>query len=66
MRKANILLAILNQINAYIRQQSLDGWHKAGIGKEVFKVHPSWSALSSKAEVTGVSLTDVFKEGHWS
>ena len=38
----------------------------AGINTEVFKAHSTRSASSSKAEVTGVSLTDVIKQGHWS
>ena len=33
---------------------------------EVFKAHSTQSASSSKAEVTGVSVTDIFKEGHRS
>ena len=33
---------------------------------EVFKAHSSQSASSSKAEVTGASVTDIFKEGHRS
>ena len=38
----------------------------AGIETEVFKAHSTRSASSSKAEVTGVSLRDIIKQGHWS
>ena len=38
----------------------------AGINTEVFKAHSTRSASSSKAEVTGFSLTDIIKQGHWS
>ena len=38
----------------------------AGINTEVFKAHSTQSASSSKAEVTGVSLTDIIKQGNWS
>ena len=38
----------------------------AGINTEVFKAHSTRAASSSKAEVTGVSLTDIIKQGHWS
>ena len=34
----------------------------AGINTEVFKAHSTQSASSSKAEVTGVSLTDIIKQ----
>ena len=37
----------------------------AGINTEVFKAHSTRAASSSKAEVTGVSLTDIIKQGHW-
>ena len=37
-----------------------------GINTEVFKVRSTRAASSSKAEVTGVSLTDIIKQGHWS
>ena len=39
----------------------------AGIDMEGFHAAPSTrSLLSSLAEVTGVSLTDIIKQGHWS
>ena len=38
----------------------------AGINTEVFKAHSTRAASSSKAEVTGVSLTDIIKQGNWS
>ena len=38
----------------------------AGINIEVFKMHSTRSASSSKAEVTAVSLVDIIKQGHWS
>ena len=38
----------------------------AGINTEVFKAHSTQSASSSKVEVTGVSLKDIIKQGHWS
>ena len=38
----------------------------AGINTEAFKAHSTRSASSSKSEVTGVSLTDIIKQGHWS
>ena len=39
----------------------------AGIDMEGFHAaHSTRSLLSSLAEVTGVSLTDIIKQGHWS
>ena len=38
----------------------------AGINTDVFRAHTTRSASSSKAEVTGVSFTDIIKQGHWS
>ena len=37
-----------------------------GINTEVFKAHSIRSASSSKTELTGVSLIDIIKQGHWS
>ena len=38
----------------------------AGFDTEVFKAHSTRSASFSRAEVTGISLTDIIKQGHWS
>ena len=38
----------------------------AGIKTDVFKAHSTRAASSSKAEVTGVSLTDIIKQGNCS
>ena len=37
-----------------------------GINTEVFKAHSIRSASSSKTELTGFSLIDIIKQGHWS
>ena len=36
------------------------------INTEVFKAHSTRAVPSSKAKVTGVSLTDTIKQGNWS
>ena len=36
------------------------------INTEAFKAHSTRSASSSKAEVTGVPLTNISKQNHWS
>ena len=38
----------------------------AGINTEVFNTHSTRAASSSNAEVTGVFLTDIIIQGHWS
>ena len=38
----------------------------ACINTEVFKAHSTRAASSSKSEVTGISLTDIIKQGQWS
>ena len=38
----------------------------AGIDTSIFKGHSTRSASSSKAEVSGASVSDIMKQGHWS
>ena len=57
--KADFSSAKLNHISRCLRQQAL-------LNTEVSKAHSTRSASSSKAEVTGISLTDIIKQGHWS
>ena len=50
-----------------LRSEILQVLAMAGIDMEGFHAAPSTrSLLSSLAEVTGVSLTDIIKQGHWS
>ena len=37
-----------------------------GIYTEIFKAQSIWWASSSKTEVTGISQTDIIKQGQWS
>ena len=38
----------------------------AGINTKIFKDHSTSAALTTKADVTGISVCDIMKQGEWS
>ena len=38
----------------------------AGINTKIFKDHSTSAALTTKADVTGISVCDIMKQGQWS
>ena len=67
-RKNQFLVSHINP-HEPVSQSTVSRWLEqvlaiAAINTKVFKTHSTRSASSSKAEVTGISLTNIIEQGH--
>ena len=68
--KSQLLLSFVKPHNPVV-SSTISGWIKnvlreAGIDTKIFKGHSTRSASTSKAELTGLSVTDILERGSWT
>ena len=68
--KSQLLLSFVKPHNPVV-SSTISGWIKnvlreAGIDTKIFKGHSKRSASTSKAGLTGLSVTDILERGSWT